>query len=451
MGPDTLYFVIRDEQKTVRFVFVTRDEDEQLDFREDPIPEIELSTLNDEITRLNKEISQIDSVLQDMGSARPVLNDYRAKLQKTLEFNHVAHSMDGQDNIIYLQGYCPEDAVPRIEEMAQKEGVGYVIEDPDTPEDVPTLIRNPKWMRIIEPLFKFMGTLPGYNEQDISLTFLAFFSLFYAMLVGDAGYGFIIVGATYLFSRKNKTAPREGFRLMYLLGFTTILWGLFSGTWFGSEALSQLPILKAFIIDEIYSFSEVNQNILMKITFIIGAVHLSVARLLAAFKKINSPTAIGELGWVAVLWAIYFIANSLVLGKPLPGFVGILFLVGVILIGFFTHFQKNIFKGFLQTLSNLPLDIINTFSDVVSYIRLFAVGLATVIVASSFNEMAIGTGIDSILGGILAVIVLLFGHALNITLAMMSVLVHGVRLNMLEFSGHVGIQWSGKKYTPFKE
>ncbi|MCD6354835.1 MAG: hypothetical protein J7L95_04720 [Prolixibacteraceae bacterium] len=271
------------------------------------------------------------------------------------------------------------------------------------------------------------------------------------MLVGDAGYGLIILLGTMFFARKNKKAPREPFRLMYLLGFTTVLWGLFSGTWFGSEKISQFPVLQFFIIDSIYSFSETNQGLMMQITFIIGAVHLSLARILSALKKINSPVALAELGWVAILWGIYFVANHLVLGKPLPGFVAILFMAGVSLIAIFSHFQKNILKGILLSLSNLPLDIINTFSDVVSYIRLFAVGMATVIVASSFNEMALGAGINSVLSGLISVVVLLFGHALNIILALMSVLVHGVRLNMLEFSGHIGMQWSGKKYRPFRE
>jgi V/A-type H+-transporting ATPase subunit I len=189
----------------------------------------------------------------------------------------------------------------------------------------------------------------------------------------------------------------------------------------------------------------------MQLTFIIGAVHLSLGHLIAAIKKINSLTAVAELGWIVVLAGIYFVANSLVLGKAMPGITAPLILSGAGLILLFANFQKNIIKGVLVTLGNLPLDIINSFSDVVSYIRLFAVGMATVIVAASFNEMAVGSGIDSVIGGILAVIVLVFGHALNITLALMAVLVHGVRLNMLEFSSHVDMQWSGKKYNPFRK
>ena len=123
--------------------------------------------------------------------------------------------------------------------------------------------------------------------------------------------------------------------------------------------------------------------------------------------------------------------------------------LGIILL--FGNFQRNILKGVLITLSNLPLSIIGAFGDIVSYIRLFAVGFAGFVVATSFNSMAIGDGINGIVSGIIAALILFAAHALNITLCCMSVLVHGVRLNMLEFSSHVGVQWAGKPYEPFKE
>ncbi|NQT06695.1 MAG: hypothetical protein HQ575_04045, partial [Candidatus Omnitrophica bacterium] len=103
------------------------------------------------------------------------------------------------------------------------------------------------------------------------------------------------------------------------------------------------------------------------------------------------------------------------------------------------------------TLGNLPLSIISAFSDVVSYLRLFAVGYASVIVANSFNNMAMEAGFGSIASGLGAAFILFFGHALNIALGIIAVVVHGIRLNMLEFSGHLGMQWSGREYKPFKE
>jgi len=97
----------------------------------------------------------------------------------------------------------------------------------------------------------------------------------------------------------------------------------------------------------------------------------------------------------------------------------------------------------------LPFDIIGNFADLVSYVRLFAVGSAGLAVAIAFNELAVGTGIDSVGGAIKASIILFLGHALNIILCLMSILVHGVRLNTLEFSGHIGLEWAGFKYEPF--
>ena len=189
----------------------------------------------------------------------------------------------------------------------------------------------------------------------------------------------------------------------------------------------------------------------MQLTFIIGVVHLSVAHLITVFRKMNSLTALAEIGWVLILWAVFFVANNIVLGKELSSATMPLLIVGAMLVILFANFQKNVLKGILATLGNLPLSIISSFSDIVSYIRLFAVGLATFIVASNFNTIAIGSGINSMVSGIIAAIVLLIGHSINLALCGMSVLVHGVRLNMLEFSGHSGIQWSGKPYEPFKE
>jgi len=99
----------------------------------------------------------------------------------------------------------------------------------------------------------------------------------------------------------------------------------------------------------------------------------------------------------------------------------------------FSYPKKNIFKGALLSLADLPLKVINSFSDVVSYLRLFAVGYATVAVAMAFNNMALELGVNSIFSGIVAVFILLLGHTLNILLALMAVIVHGIRLNMLEF------------------
>jgi len=435
----------------VHLALFSQTPDDKLDLKEEPIPSMEPDLVKAQIGSLEQEIRQIEGQLNQLASGRAALHAYRQDLLKRLELNRVKHGMGEDAGIAYLQGFCPEDVIGEIQKAAEKEGWGYIIADPDDPAEVPTVIRNPKWIRIIEPLFKFMGTLPGYHEQDVSLVFLVFFSVFYALIVGDAGYGLIFLLATFLFDRKIRSSSREFVRLMYLVSFVTILWGTVTGTWFGSEKIAQLPFLKMFVIEPINSFNPKSTDVIMQLTFLIGAIHLSIGHLLSAAKKSPSLPALADLGWILVLWGVYFVANNIVLGKALSKATLPLIIAGASIVLLFANFQKNFIKGMLITLGNLPLSIISSFSDIVSYIRLFAVGLATVIVATSFNEMAIGSGINSVVSGIIAAIILLLGHAINLILCGMSILVHGVRLNMLEFSGHVGVQWTGKPYRPFKE
>ncbi len=271
------------------------------------------------------------------------------------------------------------------------------------------------------------------------------------MLIGDGGYVLIFLLATFIARKKLPKAPGEPFFLMYVLGGATLIWGALTGTWFGAETIAKLPFLNSLVIQQINSFATGNQNFIIYICFLIGSVHLTIAHLMKAIRIINSPKALGDIGWIAIVWGMFFAAGTLVIDKPFPSFGGILLGAGILFVLVFANYQKNVLKGILATLVDLPLSVISSFSDVVSYLRLFAVGYATVVLASTFNDMALGSGINSVLAGIMAVVILVLGHTLNIILGMMAVVVHGIRLNMLEFSGHLGMQWSGKKYEPFKD
>jgi len=451
--PEEKQFIIAREDKAMVYVaYLGETEDDQLDLKEERMPEVEMTLLIKTLDEAGRDLGNIDSELKALAAFSNSLLDFKDELQKNIEFNQVMHGMSDEGQFAYLQGYCPKEKTTHIKNVADQEGWAYVIQEPDDPVEVPTLIRNPKWLRIIDPLFKFMGTLPGYDEYDISFWFLLFFSLFFGMLIGDAGYGLVFLGLTFFASRKaGKNVPREPFRLVTVLGAATLIWGLITGNWFGFEKIARIPFLDFFVIDKIDSFASDNSMFMMYLCFIIGIIHLSIAHGIRAFKIINSPRALGELGWVCILWTLFFVAGSLVIGQPMPSFWMYLFGTGIVLALVFSNFQKNVFKGIGQTLGNLPLSIISSFSDVVSYLRLFAVSSASVTVALSFNNMAIGEGIHSIGGGLVAAFILFFGHSLNIMLGMMSVIVHGVRLNMLEFSGHLDMQWAGKKYQPFKE
>ena len=216
------------------------------------------------------------------------------------------------------------------------------------------------------------------------------------------------------------------------------------------EQIAQIPFLNGLIIGRVNSFVGANQDFMMLICFTIGIVHLTLARTLVAVRQINSLTALAEVGWIGILWCLYFVAGMLVLKRPAPDLAWWLGGVGLVLVLFFSNPQKGFLLGPAISLSDAILKGISSFSDVVSYLRLYAVGYATVIVASSFNSIALDIGFGSVLSGFGAALVLVLGHAINIILGLMAVVVHGVRLNMLEFSGHLSMQWSGKPYKPFK-
>jgi V/A-type H+-transporting ATPase subunit I len=426
-------------------------ENGELPYEKVKIPECSFEKMEQEVAFLRKKEARIEAALGEAASCMDVLEEYEKKLAKEKEFLSVKWGMKEEEKFSYLTGFCPERKVKRIIELCRRTKLGYLIEEADIPEETPTLITNPAWISIIDPVFKFMNTLPGYGEFDISAYFLIFFSLFFAMLIGDAGYGIIFLAATFFIRRKFKKLPREPFFLMYLLSAGTIAWGTVTGTWFGSEKIAKLPFFSAAVIEKISSFNSGNQNLMIFICFVIGVLHLTIAHVVKGIRVMNSIRVLAEAGWIMILWGMFFAAGTFVIGNAFPSQAPALLLVGSVLVLFCSNPGKNMLKGALDTLTELPLSIISAFSDIVSYLRLFAVGYASVIVAKSFNDMALAGGMNGFLGGASAALILFFGHMLNIVLGGMAVVVHGIRLNMLEFSGHLGMQWSGKKYEPFEE
>jgi len=426
-------------------------QEESLNLEEVEIPQENLRSLQRKLIVAQRELGEINKELAKAATYKKQFSEYRKEVLKKLEFYNIRFGASHKGEICCIQGFCPVEAVSEINKAANREGWATVDQEPDEDEEVPTLIRNPRWVEIIKPIFKFMGTIPGYREYDISFWFLIFFSVFFAMLVGDAGYGLLFLAIIFFAQRKFKKAQQNIFFLLYLLSGATVIWGALTGTWFGLERIARLPFLNSLVIDNINSFVGSNQIFMIYLCFFIGAIHLTIAHGIRVFRFINSRLALSQLGWICIVWSVFFIAGKLVLNKEVPAITLTLFILGAGLVILFSYPKKNIFKGALLSLADLPLKVISSFSDVVSYLRLFAVGYATVAVAMAFNNMALGSGINSIFSGVMAALILFLGHALNILLALMAVVVHGIRLNMLEFSGHLDMEWSGIKYEPFKD
>ncbi len=433
-------------------VLISEDKEAALNYHPIEFPgnsqkEVE-QALNDKTAKL----SSGKQLLLQLSAQRELLENALYERKRRLKVRTVQYGgITFHDKVRCWEGYVPESKVSDVTEAADKNGWGYVVSDPqpDDYDSVPTLLHNPKWTDKIKPVMNFMGLVPGYDEIDVSKIFLVFFTFFTGILVGDAGYGLIFFALTLLAHWKSGFVKKIEFGLFYTLSVSIMLWGVLTGTYFGAETLANIPFLKQLQVSQLASFGGDNLRI-QQFMFLIGAVHLSIGHIQKGLKYINTVLVIAQVGWVAIVWGLYFMVNKMVLAIPAPEFMPWLFIGGAILVALFSSPGQPLLKGILSSLGNLPLNVINGFSDVISYIRLYAVGLSTVLMASSFNDMAIGDGITTIASGALAVVVLILGHALNMALAAMAVLVHGVRLNMLEYAGHANVEFSGSEYNPFK-
>jgi V/A-type H+-transporting ATPase subunit I len=432
----------------IPLALVSRDASEKLAFKEEPLPHLPLATIQQQIARKTRQLEAVDFYLTDQSESIALLQEHHDYLQDLVNTRKVLEGMGNiEGHIKFLRGFIPHDAVEAFKHKAKQEKWGYQISEPEEPDEVPVYIKNPKWISIINPVLRFIDIVPGYKEVDVSIYFLIAFALFFAMLVGDAGYGAIFLLITLLIRKK---IPGQLRTLIYVLSGATIMWGVLSGTYFGSEAIASIPVLENLIIPEIASFGVDNIAFMMHLSFLIGAIHLTIAHSIRAAQLINSIRVLSEVGWILLVWGLFFVVETLVLGKTMPAWGHWLFIAGAALVAFFSKEGKTFVGSVLTSIGNLPLSLINGFSDIVSYVRLFAVGMATAMVAASFNNMILPEeGSLSFLEIPLAAVALILGHGMNIVLALMAVMVHGIRLNMLEFAGHLGVQFSGEAYNPF--
>jgi len=443
---DVAVHTLQAKRNVFRCVAVWRGRKEGLPFTILPLPSCGLKELKDEQARDHRDIQQIQTQLNDAAKYADRLKRALFNAGQDTDFAEV-HTSGGQEgHFSFFQGFCPADRIEKLQETSRQAAWGLMVTDPDEDEPVPTLLRDPAWVEWVKPLFTWLNIFPGYREMDISLVFLVFFSLFFGILIGDAGYGLVFLSLTAAahFKLKKKIKDTRMFSLLYVLSACAVGWGVLSGTYFGQEWLGQynVPALLPWIRD--------NQNF-QSLCFLIGTIQLSLAHVWRGIRKMPSVTVVGEMGWLMVLWGMFFVANMLILGREFPPAAKGLFLAGPLLVLFFTHPQKNILKTVGAGIAALLGNVVNMFTDIVSYIRLFAVSLATVAVADAFNNAALGIGFDNILAGLMTALILVAGHIFNMTLGAMAILVHGLRLNVLEFSSHLSLEWKGFAYRPFQK
>ncbi len=456
------------------------------------LPQISTEEMKQKLVVLGDKIKSIDEKILSYGSCTNALKNAIKACEKEIEFEIYATGMADENlsddnnrnvSVAYFKGYIETDNLDKLKDTAKSNSWGLIVEEPTQEDDVPTKLKNNKFVSLIYPLTDFLGAVPGYFEYDISGWFLAFILIFFGIIFGDGGYGLFICAVAAIPIIKSLAAKKTvspTFLLIGLLGLSTVLWGTLTCTWFGlsPEQIPQwlqnlsIPVISNVYEDRIWhpfwTQGDVGlttaQN-LQIFCFSLALIQLTIAHIKGAKRNKSSLKMLGDIGSILQLFGIYYLVLSLVVnpevfsfglvisGIPIGTVAIALIGLGFVLSFVFSNYEGNIVKSILASLTNIVsvlLGVVNVFSDIVSYIRLWAVGLAGAAIAATVNELA-GPLFGNFLFMIIAIVLLVFGHGLNMILNVLSVIVHGIRLNTLEFSSHLDMSWSGHKFKPFNE
>lgn len=481
-------------KKIVRFLLVNGGDERPENFPpeayEVPLPAVSTAEIAQRIETDAAKISEIEKTLSQEAVYKEQIDAFKKSLESDILFETVYSGMGREDSgkgsdLAWISGFVPVDSMEALQNAVRENAWALASCEPSEDDEVPTKLKNNKLVSLIYPLTDFLGTVPGYHEYDISGWFLLFFTIFFGMIFGDGGYGLLVTAAALIMllkggGSKKGASPMAG--LMLLLGLSTVCWGLVTCTWFGLQP-EQLPqwLVRLSIPQISNAYTDVGwlpfwsedaskgmlttaQN-LQIFCFTLAFLQLSVAHIKGMKRNRKSLRILGEFGSMLQLWGMYYVVLSMVVSSSLFSFSEIVYgvpigtvSIGLVAFGFllsfvFSNYDGSIGKSVLESCKNIIsvlLGVVNVFSDIVSYIRLWAVGLAGAAISNTVNEMA-GPLLGHAVLFIAFVVLVLFGHGLNMILNLLSVIVHGVRLNTLEFSTHLGMSWSGFKYSPFAE
>jgi V/A-type H+-transporting ATPase subunit I len=347
-----------------------------------------------------------------------------------------------------------------VNDFLDEQGIFYLIEDPSKEDKVPIQLKNGKFSRLFEPIGDLYA-LPNYRELDITPFFAPFYMLFFGFCLGDAGYGLLIMLAALIGLAYASKKVKPFLVLGFLLGLSTTIMGIVGGTFFGimfglneeGEPLQQVSWLME------YQKFVLNSDNMMILALALGYVQVLFGMFLKAANQIIQigwKFAVSQFGWIViVMFAIpFYVMTSLDLipadiGNKLWMITGI---AGAVPALFFNSPGKNIFL-------NMGTGIWHTYNmasgllgDVLSYIRLFALGISSAILGNVFNQLAMqsseGVG-GGIVGVLVIILILTFGHSLNFFMAALGSFVHPLRLTFVEFYKNAGFGGGGAKYKPF--
>ena len=394
------------------------------------------------------------------------LDDIKAQLKEArqnIDWQRVTLSTDklAEGSLCLFEGFCPIDKEPELNAMLAASEVYYEETNPEKEDEVPIQLKNNFYTRLFEPITR-LYSLPNYAEIDPTPFFAPFFMLFFGLCLGDGGYGLLILLSGIAVILKAPKLKEWGW-LGVFMGATTMIVGILTGMFFGInlEEVAFLAPVKQYFITETNAtvhFMGGSYHPMMVFAILIGIFQILFAM---GFKVVKITLRDGfkyaayDCAWlVALVTLIVWAATASSLSTI--GLYCIYAILGIcaLFILFYSNPDRKILLvnigGGLWGTYNMVSGLLG---DVLSYIRLFALGLAGGILGNVFNALALQAGgaLPGWIGWLPTLLIMVFGHALNFALCLISSVVHPMRLTFVEFYKNAGFEGGGKEYKPFKK
>ncbi len=470
---ETEYFAIKVNELDKRTYFITfGDELPDIPAEHITLPQCSMSQCEDERSELSRKLDSVRRELLSINaSQRDLLEKGRTMSLNDISLNKVLLSDErlAGNSLRLLVGWVKADSTDSLAGYLDDNRIFYEMENPAYQDDVPVEIREDSYSRLFVPILK-MYSLPKYNEIDPTVFFAPFFMLFFGLCLGDGGYGLLVVLAGIIIMAKSQGDYRDYGKLAVWLGSMTIICGLVTGTVFGIDLSTQswaflAPVKKYFISDNgvgpIFGYSP-----MMVISVLIGLVQVLIGMVLKGCKTCMNygiGYAIGTFSWVVALISAIALFGLPFCGVALPKAVECILygLIAIACIGIFLYNSPGAYKNPITgPLLNLGSGLYSVYSmatgllgDLLSYIRLFALGLTGGVLGGVFNSLALDMTEDMpwFIRWLPMLLILLFGHGITFALSLISAFVHPMRLIFVEFFKNANFEGGGKPYQPFRE
>lgn len=445
-------------KKNTYFVLVSRGDAPDIPATRLALPEVSQGKLRAEHDAVARELKQETEVLTTLsqGELADVEETLRV-LNAKMQFDTVKEgtSTAAADHLMVLNGWFPAAKQAELERAFADDSAWYEISNPTPDDDIPICLKNNRFFRLFE-MFTELYMLPKYNELDLTPFLAPFYIIFFGLCLGDSGYGLFIVLASLavkFFVKDLSQGTRAAMNLLLTLGISAFFCGLLSGAFFGFN-LYQLNVP---FFDKVGNVVALDNSQMFNLSLILGFIQIIFGMCLKTYNRtiqLGFAYSLSTIGWMLVILSL-----AVTLLMPEYGAVSKWFTYAGLALAFLVNnpgrYKKNPATGLLINVGSGLWDAYNTatgmLGDMLSYVRLFALGLSGGILATVFDSLATGLAPDNaILGPIVMVLIFVLGHALNMFMNVLGAFVHPMRLTFVEFFKNSGYEGGGLAYTPFK-